>query len=140
MTERSYEDAVQVLKRRFGGRWEGLEADGRDDMIAALKDELGYDGNAARDAIDEMIRSGEIRYERTPVARDADMPVERSGDDPAVLPLPAPGAPVGMGTGGSGNMPAPPLAAVVPGHWVIGRDTSASDVAPGRAGQVDPTL
>jgi hypothetical protein len=137
VTERSYEDAVQVLKRRFGGSWEALEADGRDDMIAALKDELGYDGDAARDSIEAMIRSGEIRYERG--ATNRDMSGEPSTTTPDV-PAPVIAAPVGMGTGGSGNLPAPPLAAVVPGRWVIGRDEGASDAPPGRAGQVDPTL
>ena len=125
MTERSYEDAVEVLKRRFGGTWEGLEADGRDNMIGALRDELGYSHDTARDAIDQMIRAGQIRYERGPVDRDTDIPRDRDTADVVGGALPAPVATAGMGTGGSGNMPAPPLAALVPGRWVIGRDGGA---------------
>ena len=64
MTERDYEDAVQVLRRRMGARWDGLEPDGRDEMARVLKQELGYDGAAARDAIEAMLRSGQLRYHR----------------------------------------------------------------------------
>lgn len=136
MTERSYEDAVGVLKRRFGGRWDGLEADGRDEMIDALEDELGYDHGAATDAIDAMIRSGELRYHNA----NAD----ESGE--AVAPAMVPPAPVGSGAqsgiagGGTVGMPIVPGAAFGPGHWQIGRgDAGASGGIPGRRGQVDPT-
>ena len=33
MTERNYQDAVQALKSRLDGRWDGLEAEGRDEMV-----------------------------------------------------------------------------------------------------------
>ena len=44
MTERSYQDAVQVLKDRLGSRWEGVEAEGRDEMVAILKRQKFNDG------------------------------------------------------------------------------------------------
>ena len=64
MTERSYEDAVQALKRRFGGRWDGLEADGRDEMADVLAGEMGYDRETADQVIDSLVRSGQLRYRR----------------------------------------------------------------------------
>src|SRR4051812_30591625 len=72
MTERSYQDAVQVLKDHLGSRWEGVETEGRDEMVSILKERLGYDNRAANDAIDGMIQSGTLRYHRN---------VERAGDD-----------------------------------------------------------
>ena len=62
MTERSYQDAVQVLRQRMSGRWEGLEANGRDEMVRILKEDLGYDSARANDVIDAMIESGTLRY------------------------------------------------------------------------------
>src|SRR5690349_180473 len=64
MTERSYQDAVQVLMDRMGGRWEGVEAEGRGEMVSILKEQLGYDSKAANDAIDAMIESGTLHYHR----------------------------------------------------------------------------
>lgn len=134
MTERSYEDAVQVLKRRFGGRWEGAEPDGRDDLAEVLERELGYSRADARDAIDAMVSSGELRYHRAIG--------DPAGGEGAV---PAPPAPVaagdytGVGAGGLIGAPVVPGAAFGAGYWQIGRDAGASGDSPGRAGQVDPT-
>ena len=126
MTERSYQDAVQVLKDRLGGRWEGVESEGRDEMVAILKDQLGYDSRAANDAIDEMIQSGTLRYHRN---------VERTGE--AVPPV----APVAGGVpSGGGGLGGVPLAGVIttPGHWQIGSGEGGETDALGRKGQVTP--
>ena len=126
MTERSYQDAVQVLKDRLGGRWEGVESEGRDEMVAILKDQLGYDSRAANDAIDEMIQSGTLRYHRN---------VERTGE--AVPPV----APVAGGVpSGGGGLGGVPLAGVIatPGHWQIGSREGGETDALGRKGQVTP--
>src|SRR5512138_156324 len=102
MTERSYQDAVQVLKDRMGGRWEGVEAEGRDEMVSILKEQLGYDSRAANDAIDAMIESGTLRYHRA---------VDRDDD---VVPPVVPAAP-----GTAGGAAAVPLAtgAIAGGYW-----------------------
>ena len=126
MTERSYQDAVQVLKDRLGSRWEGVETEGRDEMAAILKDQLGFDNRAANDAIDEMIQSGTLRYHRN---------VERSGEEiPPVAPI-AGGVP-----SGGGGIGAVPLAGVIanPGHWQIGPGEGGENDALGRKGQVTP--
>ena len=134
MTERSYEDAVEVLKRRFGGRWEGAELDGRDDLADALEQELGYSHADARDAIDAMIRSGQLRYHRA--AGDL---ADGEGVAP-VVPVPTgAGEYSGIGAGGLGGAPVVPGVAFGAGYWQIGRDPGASGGASGRAGQVDPT-
>lgn len=135
MTERSYEDAVQVLRQRFGGRWEALEVDGRNEMIDILEEELGYDHGTASDTIDAMVRSGQLRY-------------HRGGDDttladnvPPVVPAPVgAGSQTGVSTGGLTGTPIVPAMAAGPGHWQIGREEGESGAAPGRAGQVDPTI
>ena len=135
MTERSYEDAVQILKRQFGGRWEVMEGDGRDQMIRTLEKELGYDRDTANDVIDGMVSSGELRYHRGVDAALRD-------ETPAVPPVPPMAAGIGtagnLGASSTGN-PAVPAAAFGPGHWQIGRDEGESGSLPGRAGQVDPT-
>ncbi len=126
MTERSYQDAVQVLKDRLGSRWEGVETEGRDEMVAILKEQLGYDSGAANDAIDEMIQSGTLRYHRN---------VERTGE---VVP---PIAPVAGGVpSGGGGVGSVPMAGVIttPGHWQIGPGQGGDSDTPGRAGQVTP--
>src|SRR4051812_34148754 len=73
MTERSYQDAVQVLNGRIGARWDGLEAEGRTEMARILKAELGYDDRQANDAIDAMVATGAIRYH--PAGAAAGIPV-----------------------------------------------------------------
>ncbi|HJZ46601.1 MAG TPA: hypothetical protein VKE41_05525 [Roseiflexaceae bacterium] len=124
MTERSYQDAVQILKDRMGGRWEGIEAQGRDEMVSILKQQLGYDDRAANDAIDAMIESGTLRYHRA---------VDR---DDAVVP---PVVPAAAGTAGGGPA-AVPLAtgAIGGGYWEIGPSVSEVSGVVGRAGQVEP--
>jgi hypothetical protein len=127
MTERSYQDAVQVLRDRLGGRWESVEAEGRDEMVAILKDQLGYDSRAANDAIDAMIQSGTLRYHRG---------IEHTGED--VLPA----APMAGGVpSGGGGIGAVPLAGAIatPGHWQIGPGAGDDSDTPGRAGQVTPS-
>ena len=133
MTEKSYQNAVQVLKDRFGNRWEGVEADGRDEMVKVLRDELGFDTRAAHDAIDAMIETGELRYLR---AGDPDSTLD---DAAAVPPVPIAGG-GGIGstaTSGFSGTPIVPTAAVRGGYWQIGRDEGSGGYA-GRAGQVEP--
>ena len=130
MTERSYQDAVQVLKDHLGSRWEGLETEGRDEMVSILKNQLGYDSRTANDAIDEMIQSGTLHYHRE---------VERTGE--AVPPVaPVAGGVAGGVPSGSGGLGGVPLAGVVarPGHWQIGAGEGGESDAPGRKGQVSP--
>src|SRR6266511_6096907 len=71
MTERRYEEAVQVLKRHLGSRWDGLEVEGRGEMAKILQRELGFDAAAANDAIGEMINSGQLRYHRGDAVGDS---------------------------------------------------------------------
>jgi hypothetical protein len=79
MTERRYEDAVQVLKRYLGSRWDGLETEGRSEMAKILQRELGFDAGAANDAVGEMINSGQLRYHRAEAADDSTaVPSERA--------------------------------------------------------------
>ena len=117
MTERSYQDAVQVLRQRMSGRWEGLEANGRDEMLRILKEDLGYDSARANDVIDAMIESGTLRY-------------YSAGAEPVVLP----GAPVGTSASGGPVTPVP--VAPAGGYWQIGEGAAGES---GRKGQVDPT-
>jgi hypothetical protein len=138
MTERSYQDAVQVLKDRLGARWEGLETEGRDEMVSILKQQLGFDNRAANDAIDEMIQSGTLRYHRDvagDVERAAESDVERTAD--GILPV----APVAAGVpSGGGGLGAVPLAGTIanPGHWQIGPGEGGESEIIGRKGQVTP--
>ncbi|MFL5801573.1 MAG: hypothetical protein ACJ8CR_07500 [Roseiflexaceae bacterium] len=118
MTERSYQDAVQALKSHLGGRWDGLEAEGRDEMVRILTKELGYSNSAANDAIDAMVESGMLRY-------------YTEGDDVAVAAIPA----VPTATTGSGT-PLPVPTALHAGYWQIGEGVVESI---GRKGQVTPT-
>jgi hypothetical protein len=138
MTERSYQDAVQVLKDRLGSQWEGIETDGRDEMVSILKHQLGYDSRRANDTIDAMIESGTLRYHRnTERTGDAERTgdVERIGDDiPPVAPVAA-----GVPSGGGGIGAVPLAGAIIaPGHWQIGSGEEGESDAPGRAGQVTP--
>jgi len=144
MTEKSYEDAVQLLKERIGGRWEGHQDEGRDEMVRILKSELGYSTGDANATIDALIRSGQIRYQRPASEadqgdaisdRDRDIP----GDDSAVSPAPA-GAgsqTPSIASGGLIGTPIVPLATQGgPGYWEIG--SGESDDLTGRRGQVTP--
>jgi hypothetical protein len=124
MAELSYQDAVQMLRDRIGMRWEGLEADGRAEMVRLLRDKLGFSDSAAHDTIDAMVESGELRYHRSGEARDEAIAVA---------------APVAVGNTSSGTgipMPVPPAILSGPGYWQIGREDDGPE--PGRAGQVKP--
>jgi hypothetical protein len=150
MTERSYQDAVQVLKDRMGGRWEGVEAEGRDEMVSILKEQLGYDSRAANDAIDAMIESGTLRYHRTADPGVVDRgDVDRGDVDPVdeVVPpvVPAVVGTAGAASGATGGTPAGglgavPLAtgAISGGYWQIGSTVTEVTGVVGRAGQVEP--
>src|SRR5689334_14613136 len=129
MTEPSYQDAVQVLNRRMGARWEGVEADGRDEMVRILKEQLGYDGRQANDAIDAMVATGALHYHAAGAG--------------AVIPAPPPSSSGGVLTNG---VPLAGVAAVDAsqttrgdgdgGYWQIGEGVVESPV---RKGQVQPT-
>lgn len=130
MAEASMQQIVEALRSRLGVRWEGPEADGRDEMIKVLQDELGYDKEQANAAIAALIESGTLRYHR-PAATDAD----RAG-------MPIPAAP--LGTGGPGatpsgtvGVPVVPAAVGALGYWQIGGEETSG--LSGRKGQVDPT-
>jgi hypothetical protein len=128
MTERSFEDAVRVLRDRMGGRWDGIEGEGRDEMVRLLKHELGYDSSQANSAIDAMLRSGQIRYHRGRAA---------GATDPSEPPPASPvlGGPQTTNT----NLPGAPVQSgedFGPGFWEIG---GAGEAPAGRAGQVQPS-
>src|SRR5918912_970099 len=114
MTERSYEDAVQVLRDRMGGRWEGVEGEGRDEMVRVLKRELGYDSDQANSAIDAMLRTGQLQYHHYgggSATTDSSEPPPASPvlGGPQTTNTNLPGAPVRSGE------------AFGPGFWEIGR-------------------
>jgi hypothetical protein len=138
MTERSYQDAVQVLKDRMGGRWEGVETEGRDEMVSILKEQLGYDSGEANDAIDAMIESGTLHYHRTADPGVVDRgDVDRGDVDPVDEVVP-PVVPAAVGT--AGGLGAVPLATGVisGGYWQIGPTVTEVTGVVGRAGQVEP--
>ncbi len=126
MAEKSFQEAVQVLKERFGGRWDGDELDGRNEMERLLRDKLGFSAADARTSIDAMIADGSIRYQRALEA--------------GVAPVPAPVAPPteGMATGvvsaGTSSLPLAVGAGATAGYWEFGD----SGLPVGRAGQVTP--
>ena len=125
MTERRYEDAVQVLKRHLGNRWDGLEVDGRGEMAKILQRELGLDAAAANDAVGEMINAGQLRYHRGEATGDsAAVPSTR----PNIITT-SPNATGAPGVPGAGF-------ASMQGYWEI--DAGDEGGWEGRAGQVDP--
>jgi hypothetical protein len=125
MTERRYEDAVQVLKRRLGSRWDGLEVEGRGEMARILQRELGFDAAAANDAVGAMISAGQLRYHRGEAVGDsAAVPSERPN---IIATAPnATGAPGAPGAGFASGQ----------GYWEI--DAGDEGSWEGRAGQVNP--
>ncbi|HNP73103.1 MAG TPA: hypothetical protein PKK15_18460 [Kouleothrix sp.] len=129
MAEKSYQDAVQVLKDRFGGRWEGAELDGRREMSKILREQLGFSDTDANETIDAMVASGQLRYHRA---------AEVGGPTPMPAPMAGPTEGIVTGVPASGGIVGAPLApAMVPGggYWEVG----ANDNAPiGRSGQVTP--
>ena len=126
MTERSYQEAVQVLRERLGTQLAGAELEGRGEMKHILKRELNYSDQEADDAIDAMLASGQLRYQRP------------GGVAATVVALPAAAA-----TGeaissapeltGLASVPAASALATAVGSWQIGGDESDE---PGRMGQV----
>lgn len=127
MTERSYEDAVQTLQQYMNNRWDGREAEGREEMVRILKQSLGYDNNEADSVINAMVRSGQLRYYN---ARDDVAINGTTADEPAIV---APGQV--SGSTGLPGAPTAPGADFSPGYWVIGED--GGDIG-GRSGQVVP--
>lgn len=123
MAEVDYEQAVQTLRSHMGSQYEGLEADGRNEMAEILKRELGYSGHQADEAIDAMIRGGTLRYVH--------------GDSREGVVAAAP--PGGAGSVSGGAYGAQPIAPVPlgGGYWQIGQDEGSD--APGRKGQVAPS-
>ena len=136
MAAKNYQDAVQALKARVGGRWEGNEADGRGEMVDILRNELGFSTAEANDAIDAMVTSNQLRYHAT-----ADANGRGVGEPEAVPPpLTPPGEGMVTGvpaTGGLAGMPLAPGMVPAAGYWEIG-DGSDAEAGPGRAGQVTP--
>ena len=125
MTERSYEDAVQVLQRRIGAQWDGLELDGRAEMAKILKHELGYDQRTAEDAIAAMIQSGQLRYHRAGASGGTSEVIDDSAKPIAMSPN-ATGTP---GLPGAGFEPEQ-------GPWAIVAENDTD--WEGRAGQATP--
>ena len=110
----SMEEIVQVLQSRIGNRWEGIEVDGRDEMVRVLKKEFGVGSSQADEIIDGLIRAGTIRYHHQGNAPNenevgSDLPV------PPVIPTP------GIATGGT-ILPAVPLVGGSGGYWQIGSE------------------
>jgi hypothetical protein len=136
----SFEDAVRVLRDRMSGRWDGLEADGRDEMVETLRRELDYSKGQAREVIDEMIEAGLLRYHHP--GRD-----DNAAEVNAPVAIPANTLGVGEATPSTtGGAAAAPFAAPLggPGFWQIGhtQDAEGETQKPafeGRAGQIDPT-
>jgi hypothetical protein len=122
MTEKSYQDAVKLLRDHIGTQWEGDKTEGRDEMVKVLRAELGYDRQAAHDAIDAMIKTGQLRYHPSTARSDV-----ADGD---VLNAPV----EAVGSASSGAV-VPALGEML-GYWQIGREDSGS--VAGRTGQVTP--
>ena len=136
MAEKNYQDAVQALKARIGGRWEGNQADGRGEMVEILRADLGFSAAEANDAIDAMVASNQLRYHATTDANG------REAGEPVAVPPPL--TPPGEGmvtgvpaTGGLAGMPLAPGMLPAAGYWQVG-DSADAESAPGRAGQVTP--
>lgn len=129
MTEKSYEDAVQVLRDHMSGRWDGREGDGRDEMVRVLTQALRYDRHEAESTIDAMIRSGRLRYHN--LHDDSGSMANPASSDPGIVPA----APQATGSA----MPGAPTAPGVdfgPGYWEIGEEGGGE--LSGRRGQVTP--
>ena len=114
MADVDLENAVHLLQDRLGTRYEVPEETGRDDMMHALQNELGYSHKEARDVVEALIASGTLHYQRA-----------STGEAPNAV------VPVAPGTGGS-NVG---VASGGVDYWQIGGDT---DEFSGRTGQVQP--
>jgi hypothetical protein len=113
--ESSFQDAVQALQTYLGNRWEGVESDGRDEMVRVLNEKLGYDRRDANMLLDAMIDSGTLRYHTESGSQVAEVPV---------VGAPSTGAPV----------PFVPEA----GYWQIGTEEPEAE-SNVRKGQVTPS-
>jgi hypothetical protein len=136
MTEKSYEEAVQVLRARLGGRMEGVENEGRTEMVRILRAELGYDDQTANNTIDAMTKSGQLRYHQPILQPDTAPASQAAVDNAPVVPVVATGAAGAVVAGGQPGTPMPAAGAFTPGYWQIGRE-DGGEIA-GRAGQVVP--
>jgi hypothetical protein len=129
MTEKSYQEAVQVLRERLGTHLAGAELEGRDEMKRVLKRELNYSDQEADDAINAMLVTGQLRYRgpgsvaATIVAVPA---AAATGEAMSSAPEPARFA----------SLPTASAQATAVAGWQIGRDESDE---PGRMGQVTPS-
>ncbi len=123
-----YQDAVQALKDSLGTRWDGAEDEGRSELARTVQERLGCSASEARDAVDAMIASGTLRYQRDGSAERA------AGDADGIDTPPIAATPVASGLG---NTPIPAVN-LTSGYWHIGGDSGSSE-ASGRKGQVDPT-
>ena len=133
MTQKSYEHAVQVLKDRFGMRWDG-EPEDRGDIVKALTDALGISRGEADKLVDAMIEDGELRYHRGDAITGG-----MGGVIPGAPAAGMGGAPMGGGTGGTAGVPVVP-AALSPGYWQIGAaESEQGSERLTRQGQIDPT-
>ncbi len=128
MAEIDYEQAVQTLRSNLGMRYEGLEANGRDDMRDVLRDKLGYSHHEADEAIDAMIASGALRYHRATPETDRGA----ATDEPVAGVIPAVPAVAGAGTTSTSGTPVMPIP-IGEGYWQIGAGDEAEG---GRKGQV----
>lgn len=134
MAEESIERAIRALQTELGGYWQGMEDVGRREMVAILRDTLGYDAARAKDVIDALIASGQVRYygpgESTDEAALRHAAIGRSG--PASTEY------------GQGEVAGTPLVRgpqLGSGYWRIGREGAAepgAQDASGRMGQVEP--
>ena len=132
MAKVDYEQVVQVLRSRLGAQYEGMEADGRDDMKDVLKSELGYSDDQADEAIDAMVASGTLRYQRATSADDVDR--GDATDEPAIGAIPAVPATAGAGPVSNSGTPIIPVP-IGAGYWQIG---AGDETEGGRKGQVNP--
>lgn len=132
MTQRDYQDAVQILKDRIGESWAGVETEGRDEMVRVLRRELGYSEAEAHDAIDAMIASGTLRYVR---AEGAAGDAQARG---AVATAATGAGATGFSGGSAAGVPLAAAGALGPGHWEIGRAGAGESDETGRKGQVSP--
>jgi hypothetical protein len=120
MTEKSYQEDVQVLRERLGTHLAGAELEGRDEMKRVLKRELNYSDQEADDAINAMLR---YRVPGSVAGTIVALPAAATGE--AMLSAPEPARFV--------SLPTASAQATALAGWQIGRDESDE---PGRMGQV----
>jgi hypothetical protein len=129
MTEKSYQEAVQVLRERLGTQWAGAELEGRGEMKQILKRELNYSDQEADDAINAMLATGQLRYQRPGSAAGIVVALPAAattGEAISSAPEPARFA----------SVPTASALAAAAGSWLIGPQESDES---GRMGQVTPS-